>query len=147
MQRCRHLTLDHGLWRCCVLLFLISVSCVACGRSQAEGISPTSTPAPIIDELEPSSGWAGEAYPITVTIKGRHFAESDNQVSFGSMEIAAPVSSTGGTKIVFSIPKSAPAVGEVPPMELQPGAYEVRVTTAHGMSDPFVFTLTLPGSR
>ncbi len=100
---------------------------------------------PSIDRLEPASGWAGQAYPLTVTIYGSRFTESDNTVTFGSLEIADRPSSNGGTQIVFSVPKVVPSSGEVPPMVLRPSEYEVHVTNANGTSEPAVFTLTRPG--
>ncbi len=100
---------------------------------------------PAIDRLEPASGWAGQAYPITVTIYGSHFTESDNTVKFGSLKIADRPSFSGGTQIVFSVPKVYPRSEHVPLMVLLPGEYNVRVTNANGTSEPAVFTLTRPG--
>ena len=127
------------------LLFTLAITCVCCSRSESGRIPPIMNGNPAIDHLDPASGWAGEAYPITVTIYGSHFTESDNTVTFGALEIADRPSSTGGTQIVFSVPKMFPSSGEVPPMVLQPGKYEVRVTNANGTSEPAVFTLTRPG--
>ena len=134
------------------LLFALATTCVCCSASEPGRVSPIGRVLPImsanptIDRLEPASGWAGDAYPITVTIYGSHLTASDNTVTFGPVEIADRPS-TDGTQLVFSVPKMFPSGGEVPPMVLQPGEYEVRVTNANGTSEPAVFTLTRPGAR
>ncbi len=127
------------------LLFTLVTTFVSCSRSEPGRAAPTMSGNPAIDRLEPASGWAGQAYPITVTIYGSHFTESDNTVTFGSIEIADRPSSNGGTQIVFSVPKVFPSRGEVPPMVLLPGEYDVRVTNANGTSEPAVFTLMRQG--
>ncbi len=137
--------ISHGVRRRTALLFTLAVTCVCCSRSEPGRVLPIMSGNPSIDRLEPASGWAGQAYPITVTIYGSRFTESDNSVTFGSLEIADRPSSNGGTQIVFSVPKVVPSGGEVPPMVLRPSEYEVRVTNANGTSEPAVFTLTRPG--
>ena len=138
---------SRDLRRRTALFFALATTCVCCSRSEPGRVSPIMNENPVIDRLEPATGRAGEAYPITVTIHGSHFTASGNTVTFGSVEIADRSSSTGGTRIVFSVPKMRPSRGEVPPMVLQPGEYEVRVTNANGTSEPAVFTLTRPGVR
>ena len=135
----------NGVRRRTVLLFTLAITCVCCSRSEPGRVLPIMSVNPAIDRLEPASGWAGQAYPITVTIYGSRFTESDNTVTFGALEIADRPSSAGGTQIVFSVPKMLPSSGEVPPMVLLPGEYEVRVSNANGTSEPAVFTLTRPG--
>lgn len=136
---------SHGVRPRTALLFTLATTFVCCSRAEPGRVSPIMNGNPAIDRLEPASGWAGEAYPITVTIYGSHFTASDNIVTFGSLEIADRPSSNGGTQVVFSVPKMFPSSGEVPPMVLQPGEYDVRVTNANGTSEPAVFTLTRPG--
>ncbi len=119
----------------------------SCSSHRSDQVSPVVQEAPTIESLDPPTGWAGQAYPITVAINGRHFAEFGNQVTFGSLEVEDRPSSDDGRRIIFSVPKVIPASGEVPPMVLQPGEYEVRVATPIGRSDPAIFTLTVPGSR
>ena len=138
--------ISHGVRRRTTLLFALATTCVCCSRSEPGRVVPIMNENPTIDRLDPASGWAGEAYPITVTIHGSNFAESGNTMTFGPVEIADRSSSTGGTQIVFSLPKMFPSRGEVPPMMLRPGSYEVRVTNANGTSEPAVFTLTRPGT-
>ena len=137
--------ISHGVRRRTALLFTLAITCVCCSRSEPERVSPIMSGNPAIDRLEPASGWAGQAYPLTVTIYGSRFTESDNTVTFGSLEIPDRPSSNGGTQIVFSVPKVVPSSGEAPPMVLRPREYEVRVTTAIGTSEPAVFTFTRPG--
>ena len=136
--------IPHGVRRRTPLLFTLAITCVCCSRSEPGRVSPIMSGNPAIDRLEPSSGRAGEAYPITVTIYGSHFTEADNTVKFGSLKIADRPSFNGGTQIVFSVPKVYPRTEEVPPMVLLPGEYNVRVTNANGTSEPGVFTLTRP---
>ena len=117
---------------------------LACGAARGAG-DPALVPE--IDRLVPDSGPAGTAYPVEVTIVGRHFADS-NIVTFGPLSIPALPSTERGTRIVFLAPKETPSPGEVPPAPLSPGAYDVRVATGGGISNAVAFTLTRePGAR
>jgi hypothetical protein len=100
---------------------------------------------PSIARLSPSSGQAGDAYPIEVTIQGHGFAETGNIVSFWGILSEGLPSSDNGTRIKFWVPKEAPSTGEAPPMVLTPGEYAVTVTTPIGTSEPVIFTLTRGG--
>ncbi len=100
------------------------------------------TGPPIIDRIDPTSGPAGEDYPIDLTIHGSGFADADNVVHLGSVTISNRPSTNGGTQITVAVPKITESSGEVPPFVLQPGEYPIRVTTAHGTSEPVVFRLT-----
>ncbi len=137
----------NGVRRRTALLFSVAITCVCCSRSEPGRVAPIMNENPVIDRLEPASGWAGQAYPITVTIHGSRFTASGNTVTFGPVEIADRPSSNGGTQIAFSVPKVLSSRSEAPPMVLRPGEYEVRVTNANGTSQPAVFTLTRPGTR
>ena len=137
----------NGVRRRTALLFTLAITCVCCSRSEPGRVSPIMNENPTIDRLEPATGWAGQAYPITVTIYGSHFTASGNTVTFGPVEIADRPSSNGGTQIAFSVPKVLRSRSEAPPMVLRPAEYEVRVTNANGTSEPAVFTLTRPGTR
>jgi hypothetical protein len=99
---------------------------------------------PVLVALSPSSGRAGMDYPVQVTIEGNGFAQEDNVVIFGGIPVEGLPSSDGGTRISFWVPKEIPSTGEVPPMVLDPGEYEVTVTTPRGISNSMTFTLT-PG--
>ena len=72
------------------------------------------------------------------------WAETGNTVTFAGIPSDKLSSSENGTLITFWVPKEAPSSGEAPPMVLTPGEYPVTVTTPHGTSEPFLFTLT-PG--
>lgn len=147
MQVARRFGLDPRVRDRAALLVLLTMAGSSCSSHRPDHVSPIMREAPTIESLDPATGWAGQAYPITVAITGQNFAEFGNLVTFGSLEIDARPSSDDGRRIVFSVPKVMPASGEVPPMVLQPGEYEVRVTTTTGTSEPAVFTLTMPGSR
>ena len=97
---------------------------------------------PSISSLTPSSGPAGEAYPIEVTIVGAGFEGTGNIVTFGGIPIEDLESFEGGTKLRFWVPKEFPSSGEAPPQVVGPGEYLITVTTSAGTSDPVAFTVT-----
>ena len=109
------------------------------------GSTPSPAPEssrPVIERIEPTSGPAGTAYPIRLTIEGRFFADSTNVIHFGPVTLERLSSSNSGTRIELYAPKEQPSGGEVPPMVLQPGRYEITVSTAAGRSNAIPFTLT-----
>lgn len=95
---------------------------------------------PVIDRIEPTHGTVGVAYPIEVTVFGRNFTDS-NVVTFGAVTLRPVPSREDGTQLTFHAPKEAPSSGEVPPMPLPPGDYEVTVATVGGTSNIAMFTL------
>ncbi len=97
--------------------------------------------APRIERIDPTSGPAGEDYPIDLTIYGVGFT-TDNIVHFGSVALPNRPSTNGGTQITVAVPKIMESRGEVPPLVLQPGEYPITVTTARGTSEPVMFRLT-----
>jgi len=113
-----------------------------CARSPSVEANPDAGSAPVITRLEPSSGRAGEDYPIDLTIYGSGFEETGNVVNLGSLRIPGLPSTNDGTEITLVVPKLRPATGEVAPFVLLPGEYPVTVTTRHGTSEPLVFRLT-----
>lgn len=96
----------------------------------------------MVTRLDPTSGPAGEAYPIDLTIFGSGFDAASNVVTFGSISIPDVPSTHDGTRITLAVPKTVPATGEVPPFVLMPGTYPVTVTTSRGTSEPVSFRLT-----
>lgn len=118
----------------------------ACARPVAQMPDPAAS-GPVITRLDPVSGPAGVAYPIRLTIEGRGFADTANVVTFAGIVLRGLPSTDGGTRIVFYVPKSSPSSGEAPPTVLEPGVYDVIVTTHAGASPPVHFTLTRPGGR
>lgn len=113
-----------------------------CARSPSVEANPDAGSAPVITRLEPTSGPAGEDYPIDLTIYGSGFTEADNVVHFGSVAISNRPSTNAGTQIKVAVPKIIESSGEVPPFVLQPGEYPITVTTARGTSEPAMFRLT-----
>lgn len=114
---------------------------LACNSGAPASSAPESS-RPVIERITPTSGPAGTAYPIRLTIEGRHFADSANVVQFGPVTVEQVASSTAGTRIEFYAPKERSSGGEAPPMVLDPGRYDVTVTTAAGRSNAISFTLT-----
>ena len=113
-----------------------------CARSPSVEANPDAGSGPVITRLEPSSGRAGEDYPIDLTIYGSGFEETGNVVNLGSLRIPGLASTNDGTEITLVVPKLRPGTGEVAPFVLLPGEYPVTVTTRHGTSEPLVFGLT-----
>ncbi len=117
---------------------------LGCAGYQTADVVPESGAVPVIVRLSPSSGPAGVAIPVQITIEGHGFAPTTNVVTFGGIASSDLPSHEDGTRISFWIPKEAPSSGEVPPMVLLPAEYQLTVTTPGGISDPVVFVLTPP---
>jgi hypothetical protein len=115
-------------------------ACAHAPQQQGASVDANST-APFISAVSPTSGLAGVAYPIELTILGRNFADTNNVVTFGSVTIKSVKSTGGGTRITVHAPKEMPSTGEVPPMPLMAGSYNVRVTTPSGASNAVPFAL------
>ncbi len=120
-----------------------AVGCVRGGLPEA---TQAESRIPVIERIEPATGWAGQDYPLQATIHGTGFLESGNVIVFGPVTINERASTNGGTQIVFPVPKQQRSRIEVPPMVLPVGEYAVTVTTADGTSNVVIFTLTRPGS-
>jgi Rieske Fe-S protein len=114
---------------------------VACTSKPRADVAPAAA-LPTISSVTPTSGPAGAAYPVELTISGKNFADSTNVVTFGPVTITSVRSTNGGTRIVVQAPKAMPSTGEVPPMPLMTGEYTVRVATTAGVSNPVTFNLT-----
>jgi hypothetical protein len=99
------------------------------------------TRVPELSEIIPTAGPAGTAYPLRVTIRGTGFLPAGNEINFGPLKIP-DVPSEDGSQLSFQLPKQMPSVGEVPPMVLPPGEYQVTVKTMVGISNALPFTLT-----
>lgn len=115
-------------------------ACAAGGGGETDG----STTVPRIERLEPDSGRVGEAYPITARIVGGPFDAEGNVVRFDGRPVGTFESEDGET-LEFPVPKTRPSTGEVPPMVLPAGRYEVTVETSAGVSEPAVFVLEVGG--
>lgn len=124
------------------LLSAVPLALLGCAAAQTGGdAAPTRAELPAIERLEPSSGRAGDAYPITLRIVGGPFDTEGNTVRFGPATIP-DVPSPDGRSLELALPKSVRTAPEVPPMVLPPGAYDVVVETAAGASPPRTFVLT-----
>ena len=117
-----------------------------CGRGGLPDATLAGSRSPVIERIEPATGWAGQDYPLEATIHGIGFSGSGNVIVFGPVTIDERASTNGGTEIVFAVPKQQRSRTEVPPMILPVGEYAVTVTTADGTSNAVAFTLTRPGS-
>ncbi len=126
----------------CIAVFFALVIAGGCARGPSMDARPNAAGAPIIDRIEPTSGPAGEDYPIDLTIYESGFTEAGNVVHFGSVDISNRPSTNAGTQIKVAVPKIIESGGEVPPFVLQPGEYPITVTTARGTSEPVMFRLT-----
>jgi hypothetical protein len=122
-------------------VFLVLFMVTACSAARTPEPEATTAPVPAIAEISPNLGRMGEAYPIQATIRGHGFAEEGNVVTFGGIPTGPLPSTEDGTMITFWVPKEAPSKGEVPPMILTAGKYEVTVTTPAGTSEPVTFQL------
>jgi hypothetical protein len=130
-----------GTLRCVASLSMVALL-GACGRTPSVEARPDMGGAPVVTHLDPTTGRAGEDYPIALTLHGRGFAPTGNAVHFGSVPVTGLPSTAGGTRITLSVPKVMPSTGEVAPFVLLPGDYPVTVTTSRGTSEPVVFRLT-----
>jgi IPT/TIG domain-containing protein len=129
------------IWRVPVFLFAAgTLSGLACARVSTSAKADGSVP-PVIERVVPASGQAGTAYPLRVTIEGRHFADSGNTVTFATIAVSGLPATDGGTRIVVFLPKEKPSSGEVPPAVLQAGIYKITVKTSAGESNAVDFEL------
>jgi len=118
------------------------LSGLACSPTPTTRMKAVALDPPVINRVNPGSGPAGVAYPVQITIEGRHFADSTNTVTFGPVTLTRIPSTENGKRIVFFAPKELPSTGEVPPSPLLPGPYEIRVATFGGESNAVTFVLT-----
>ncbi len=131
----------HRLGRQGTSVMAVSVA-LACAGNPPPNPGTEMDTGPVISSFSPSSGPAGEAYPVEVTIEGVGFEDRGNIVTFGGISIEGLESSEGGTKLRFWVPKEYPSTGEAPPQIVGPGEYLITVTTSAGTSDAVTFTVT-----
>ena len=108
--------------------------------------APEPTVRPVVTLLEPSSGWAGTAYPYRVTIHGSAAFDAVQKARLRRGRMPGGAATGDGTGNGCSVPKERPRTGEGPPRVLPAGEYAVTVTTESGKSTPVTFTLTRPGN-
>lgn len=106
-------------------------------------VAQSAVPAkpPALVDIAPASAPAGEAYPVTLTIRGSGFMPTGNVVDIGPVTIPDVPSAEPG-RITVRVPKSLPSKAEAPPLVLIAGEYPVTVTTPGGTSNALTFRLT-----
>jgi hypothetical protein len=109
--------------------------------SQGSVVRSAETKPPVLAAIEPSLGPAGAAYPVRVTLRGTGFLEAGNVVRFGPVTIPG-LPSPDGSQITFDIPKVAPSRGEVPPIDLSAGDYELLAPASVVTDTELIFKLT-----
>lgn len=90
--------------------------------------------APHLDSIVPSHVHASPGVPMRVTIFGRGFTPTGNHVLVADQSVAI-MDSPSGTSVAVVLSPWLPSHGEVPPRQLVPGSYPIRVRTAAGTSN------------
>jgi hypothetical protein len=85
----------------------------------------------VLVSLSPAEAAVGSE----TVVRGQGFTPTGNTLRFGTVDITDLESSDGGTMIRFTIPRRLPSRGEVPPMVVWPGEYEVVVRNSRGTSN------------
>jgi hypothetical protein len=101
----------------------------------------TTSEAPHIDSISPSSGKIDPESVLEVALYGNGFAAEGNTVLFDVATVERPVVENGGTVLKFIIPTMIPAHGNVQLHRVESGTFTVRVVTPSGTSNPVRFTV------
>jgi hypothetical protein len=96
---------------------------------------------PAVFEVLPPTVSADPGEPLDLRINGCGFSADKNTVKFGDVSVPNIKSSDGGTHIRVVIPKQTRATGEVAPMPLGAGDYDVTVNNGRGTSNAKRVTL------
>ncbi len=96
---------------------------------------------PAVFEVLPPAASADPGEPLDLRINGCGFSADENTVTFGTVTVRNVKSSDGGTHIRVVIPKQTRATGEVAPMPLGAGTYDVTVNNGRGTSNAKRVTL------
>ena len=128
---------------CCVVA--VFAGCSASGSATRRGApnreaDSVAGSGPVLYDVTPDSVPAGDAYPVTLMIRGEGFDSEGNVLRLGDT-LADTVSSLDGTSIRWSMPKTVRSYSEVPPMVVQPGKYDLTVQTREGVSNALVVTV------
>jgi hypothetical protein len=111
-------------------------------RATARGLAPRCVgKQPAVFEVLPPGASADPGEPLDLRISGCGFDALHNTVRVGEITVRDIRSTEGGTRIRVVIPKEYRATGEVPPMVMGAGTYEVTVDNGRGRSNARRITL------
>jgi hypothetical protein len=111
-------------------------------RTNVIGLDPKCVGAdPALFEVLPPGASADPGEVLDLRINGCGFSAGNNVVKFGDVTVRNIKSAEGGTQIRVVIPKEGRASGEVPPMHLAAGTYDVTVNNGRGTSNAKRVTL------
>jgi hypothetical protein len=96
---------------------------------------------PALLEVLPPAASADPGEPLDLRIDGCGFSADKNVVRVGEITVRNVRSTERGTHIRLVVPKELPSRGEVPPMLLGAGAYDVTVNNGRGTSNAKRVTL------
>jgi len=96
---------------------------------------------PAVFQVLPPSASADPGEVLDLRIAGCGFSASRNVVRFGDVTLRDVRSTERGTRIRVVVPKEIPSGGEVPPMSLGRGDYDVTVNNGRGTSNAKRVTL------
>lgn len=125
-------------------LTVIALGAVLGASCAHSSIQPSSTVAPALSQIKPTSSPVGAA----VTVTGSGFASTGNVVKFGKGYLR-DIGSADGTTLRFSVPDgldmcapdgNGPCAGGYP--QVMPGDYDVAVITQGATSNSITFTVT-----
>lgn len=98
-------------------------------------------PQPALFEVLPPAASADPGEPLDLRLSGCGFSADKNVVKFGDVIVRNIKSTDDGTHIRVVVPKEVRASGEVPPMQVGAGVYEVTVDNGRGTSNAKRVTL------
>jgi hypothetical protein len=111
-------------------------------RTNVIGLDPKCVgDMPAVFEVLPPAASADPGEVLDLRINGCGFSAEKNTVTFGDVVVRNIKSTDDGTHIRVVIPKAARATGEVPPMPLGAGVYDVTVNNGRGTSNAKRVTL------
>lgn len=96
---------------------------------------------PAVFEVLPPAANADPGEVLDLRINGCGFSADKNVVKFGDVTVRNIKSTDDGTHIRVVIPKEARSGGEVPPMQIGAGVYDVTVDNGRGTSNAKRVTL------
>jgi len=111
-------------------------------RATAQGLAPRCLGLQsAVFEVLPAEASSDPGEPLDLRITGCGFHATKNTVRFGDVAVPNVRSTNDGTRIRVVVPKEYHATGEVPPMLIGAGAYDVSVNNGRGASNARRVTL------